>query len=64
MPKAKLPRGFTAQAGHNPADRPAKVQGRVMNDFWPDRMRSAVMPPPTGDTEEPRLSRRLGKSRR
>jgi hypothetical protein len=60
MAKAKLPRGFTAQSAHSPESRPPKLQGRVYNDFYPEKARSAVMPPPTGDTEEPRLSKRKG----
>ena len=58
---AKYKRGFTAQSLHSPETRPPKLQGRVTNDFYPDKARSAVMPPPTGDTQEPRLSKRGGK---
>ena len=54
-------RGFTAQLTHAPDARPAKIQGRTYNDFYPDKPRSAVMPAPTGDTQEPRMSKRLGK---
>lgn len=62
----KYPRGSTNYGNHDPATRPPRldVKNRVYNDFWPDAARSAVMPPATTDTEEPRLSRRLGKSRR
>jgi hypothetical protein len=34
--------------------RPPKLKGRVANDFLPPKARSAVMPPPTKDTQEPR----------
>jgi hypothetical protein len=64
MPKTVLPRGFTAQSLHSPESRPPKLQGRVYNDFYPEKARSAVMPPPTEDTEEPRMSKRLGKKRK
>jgi hypothetical protein len=57
---AKYKRGFTAKSLHPSDERPPKLQGRVYNDFYPEKARSAVMPPPTGDTEEPRLSRRKG----
>jgi hypothetical protein len=62
----KYPRGFTNHGHHSPETRPPKldVKNRVFNDFFPDKPRSAVMPPATSDTQEPRLSRRLGKSRR
>lgn len=54
-------RGFTAQApGKNPADRPPKLAKGVSNDFFRGSARSAVMPPPTGDTQEPRMSSRQG----
>ena len=61
----KYPRGFTNHGHHDPAERPPKldVKNRVFNDFYPDKPRSAVMPPATFDTEEPRLSKRLGKKR-
>lgn len=59
--KAALPRGFTTQSLHSPESRPPKLKGRVYNDFYPDKARSATMPPPTGDTEEPRMSRFKGK---
>lgn len=58
---AKYKRGFTFHPEHAPDERPQKLQGRVFNDFWPDKARSAMMPPPTGDTQEPRMSKRLGK---
>jgi hypothetical protein len=57
---AKYKRGFTAKSLHPADERPPKLQGRVYNDFYPDKARSAVMPPPTGDTQEPRLSKRVG----
>jgi hypothetical protein len=60
----KYPRGFTAKQGHAPEVRPPNLKGRVFNEFRPDSARGSTMPPPTGDTQEPRLSRRLGKSRR
>jgi hypothetical protein len=59
---AKYKRGFTAQAPAKPDERPPKLKGRVYNDFYAEKARSAVMPPPTGDTQEPRLSKRLGKA--
>jgi hypothetical protein len=63
---AKYKRGFTAKERHPPDERPPKVSlnKRVINDWTPDRARSATMPPPTGDTEEPRQSRRLGRTSR
>jgi len=51
---AKYPRGFTAKAQHPPEKRPPKLKGRVSNDLYPSPARSAVMPPPTKDTQEPR----------
>lgn len=58
----KLERGFTAQApGKNPADRPPKLSKGVTNDFFRGPARSAVMPPPTTDTQEPRMSKFTGK---
>lgn len=56
----KYKRGFTAKENHPSEERPPKLQGRVYNDFYPDKARSAVMPAPTGDTQEPRLSKRVG----
>jgi hypothetical protein len=54
-------RGFTAQApGKNPADPPPKLSKGVTNDFRRDTARSAVMPPPAGDTQEPRMSQYTG----
>ena len=50
---AKYKRGFTAKENHPSEERPAKLKGRVYNDFYPDKARSAVMPPPTGDTQDP-----------
>ena len=61
---AKYKRGFTARTAHPSETRPPKLKGRVSNDFYPEKARSAVMPPPTGDTQEPRLSKRLNKGRR
>ena len=58
---SNYPRGFTAQApGKNPADRPPKLSNGVSNDFFRGSARSAVMPPPTRDTQEPRMSSRQG----
>ena len=51
---SKLPRGKTFKVKHAPEKRPPKVSGRVANDVWSNPVRSAVMPPPTGDTQEPR----------
>jgi hypothetical protein len=59
---AKYKRGFTAKELHPSDERPPRIKGGVYNDFYPERVRSAVMPPPTGDTQEPRMSKRLGKS--
>ena len=64
MAKTKYPRGFTAQSTHSPETRPPNLQGRVYNEFRPEVARGSTMPPPTGDTEEPRISKRLGKRRR
>jgi hypothetical protein len=61
---ATYKRGFTAQAPAKPDERPAKLTGRVYNDFYAEKARSAVMPPPTADTQEPRMSKRLNKGRR
>lgn len=58
---AKYKRGFTAKSLHAPEERPPNLKGRVYNEFRPEVARGSTMPPPTGDTEEPRLSRRLGK---
>jgi hypothetical protein len=60
----KYKRGSTAKSVHKPETRPPKLKGRVSNDFFPNPARSATMPPPTTDTQEPRMSKRLGKSRR
>jgi hypothetical protein len=50
-------RGFTAKPpGKNPADPPPKLSRGVTNDFRRDTARSAVMPAPTKDTQEPRMS--------
>ena len=55
-------RGFTAQPpGKNPADPPPRLSKGVTNDFRRDSARSAVMPAPTGNTQEPRLSKFTGK---
>jgi hypothetical protein len=59
----KYKRGFTTQQGHAPETRPPNLKDRVYNEFRPDVARGSTMPPPTGDTEEPRMSRRLGKKR-
>jgi hypothetical protein len=61
---AQYKRGFTAKEQHPSEERPPKLKGRVANEFKPDIARGSTMPPPTDDTQEPRLSRRLGKSRR
>ena len=61
---AKYKRGFTARIVHPSETRPPKLKGRVANDFYPPASRSATMPPPTSDTQEPRLSKRLNKGRR
>lgn len=50
-------RGMTPKIKHDPAARPPKKTGRVANDVAP-MPRSAMMPPPTTDTQEPRLSRK------
>ena len=50
----KMTRGKTFIPKGNPAKRPPKVSGRVANDVWPNPVRSAIMPPPTKDTQEPR----------
>lgn len=62
--KQQLPRGFTAQSLHSPESRPPNLKGRVYNEFRPDVARGSTMPAPTGDTQEPRLSKRLGKKKR
>ena len=51
-------RGRTAKLNHDPAKRPPKVKGRVANDVYPNPIRSATMPPPTTDTQEPMMSRK------
>jgi hypothetical protein len=59
-------RGFTAQSSHPPDTRAARLQGRNYNPVAPVA-RSVLMSPPTGDTQEPRLSRfkkRLSKGKR
>src|SRR4029077_10741344 len=53
-----LTRGKTAKLNHDPAKRPPKLKGRVANDVYPNPARSAVMPPPTMDTQEPAMSRK------
>jgi hypothetical protein len=50
----KMSRGKTFKPKGNPAKRPGKVSGRVANDVFEPGPRSAVMPPPTTDTREPR----------
>jgi hypothetical protein len=62
--KPTLPRGFTTQSLHSPETRPPNLQGRVYNEFRPEVARGSTMPPPTGDTEEPRLSQRTAKKRK
>ena len=57
----KLPRGKTFMPKGNPAKRPPKLKGKVANDLWPNPARSAAGPPPTTDTQEPRMSRGKGK---
>jgi hypothetical protein len=61
---AKLSRGSTAKPPGNPAQRPPKLKGGVANDFFPPKARSAVMPPPTKDTQEPRMSRKAPRKGR
>ena len=58
---SKYQRGFTAQAPAKPDERPPSLKGRVYNEFRPDVARGSTMPPPTGDTEEPRMSKRSNK---
>lgn len=58
---SKYQRGFTAQAPAKPDERPPSLKGRVYNEFRPDAARGSTMPPPTGDTQEPRMSKRGGK---
>ena len=60
----KYKRGFTAQSVHEPETRPPNLKGRVYNEFRPDTARGSTMPPPTDDTEEPRMSKRLGRTSR
>jgi hypothetical protein len=60
----KYKRGFTSQSPHAPETRPPNLQGRIYNEFRPDVARGSTMPPPTGDTEEPRMSKRLSKGKR
>ena len=62
--KPTLPRGFTTQSQHSPESRPPNLVGRVYNEFRPDTARGSTMPPPTGDTEEPRTSKRTPKKPR
>ena len=57
---AKYKRGFTAKELHPSDERPPNLKGRVYNEFRPDTARGSTMPPPTGDTQEPRLSKRVG----
>jgi hypothetical protein len=61
-PTTKFERGFTAQAPGKPEERPPSLKGRVYNEFRPDVARGSTMPAPTGDTQEPRMSKRLGKA--
>ena len=61
---SRYERGTTAQApGKNPQDRAPNLQGRVYNEFRPDVARGSTMPPPTSDTEEPRLSMKRGSGK-
>ena len=59
-----MKRGKTFKPTGNPAKRPPKVKGRVANDLYEGGPRSAIMPSPTTDTQEPRLSRKLTRGRR
>jgi hypothetical protein len=43
------------------AKRPPKLKGRVANDVGQFGPRSAVMPPPQGDTKEPRGMKRSSR---
>lgn len=61
---AKYSRGKTTPINHPLASRPPKLKGRVANDVWPDKARSAIMPPPTKDTQEPRGRGILRKKRK
>jgi hypothetical protein len=61
---AKYKRGFTAHAPAKPDERPPNLKGRVYNEFRPEAARGSTMPPPTGDTQEPRISKRLNKGKR
>ena len=61
---SKLPRGMTAKTVHSPEKRPPRLKGGVSNDFLPPKARSAVMPPPTKDTQEPRGKGKMTKGRR
>ena len=49
-----MKRGKTFKPTGNPAKRPPKLKGRVANDVLPPPVRSAMAPPPTQDTQEPR----------
>jgi len=60
-PTTKFERGFTAQAPGKPEERPPSLKGRVYNEFRPDVARGSTMPAPTGDTQEPRMSKFTGK---
>lgn len=61
---AKYKRGFTSKELHPSDERPPSLKGRVYNEFRPDAARGSTMPPPTTDTQEPRLSKRLNKGRK
>lgn len=50
----KFTRGKTFIPEGNPAKRPPKLKGRVANDLWAPPARSAMAPPPTKDTQEPK----------
>jgi hypothetical protein len=49
-----MKRGKTFKPKGNPAKRPPKVSHGVANDVFQSKPRSAIMPPPTTDTKEPR----------
>jgi hypothetical protein len=55
----RIPHGQGGEIGGFPqmAKRPPLKKGGVANDVSPTKPRSAVMPRPTKDTSEPRMSR-------
>lgn len=63
MAKGGYSRGSTFKAPGNPAKRPPKLSKGVANDVYQSAPRSALMPPPTKDTQEPR-GRGLTKKKR